>query len=74
MRLFPSGPNNLSPTKFIVLNTEVFKECMTTPTSNVPYDGRVNGPNSTMTPIDGVCSFITILSFSCTLSDIKLKV
>ena len=63
MNILTSGPNNLSPTKFIVLNTEVFKECMTTPTSNVPYDGRVNGPNSTMTPIDGVSSIVTILSF-----------
>ena len=74
MKLFLSGPNNHSPTKFIVLNTKVFKECMTTPTSNVTYDGRVNTPNSTMTPIDGVCFMVTIMSFTCTLSDIKLKV
>lgn len=74
MRLFLSGPNNLSPTKFIVLNTEVFKECITTPTSNIIYDGGVNTPNSTMTSIDGVSSIVTILSFSCTLSDIKLKI
>ena len=74
MRLFLSGPNNLSPTKFIALNTEVFKECMTTYITNVTYDRRVNTPNSTMTPIDGVCFMVTIMSFTCTLSDIKLKV
>ena len=74
MRLFLSGPNNLSLTKFIVLNPKVFKEYLTTIMGNVIYDGRVNTPNSTMTPIDVVCIMVTIMSFSCTLSDIKLKV
>jgi hypothetical protein len=73
MRLFPSGPNNHSLIKFIVLNPKVFKEYITTVICNGICNDYVNIPNQAMTSIHGVC-IITTMSSTQTLSDIKLKV